>query len=170
MSNWEHTSSILTNYIDVYTDEDGSNPYTFTFDASTQQPNEILLVRDSTGRIEAKPTDEQKEAVRLALRTDVRNKFDKKITGAVTVAAPVVSESERAEGEQQKTNRDYVTNITQLYSGTQQQFETAADFIRSISEGNIVDLTRDNSGVTVIYSNGNSETLAFSGKMKVIGL
>lgn len=166
MADWQTKSSILTNHIDVYTDtETGEKiPYTFTFDEATRQPNEILLTYNEAGRIEPDFTDEQEEAIKLAIRTDVRNKFDKKITGAVTVAAPVVSESERAEGRQQKTNRDYVTNITQLYSGTREQFETAADFIRTISDGKIVDLTRDNSGVTVIYDNGNSETLAFSGK------
>ena len=161
MSVWSNTSSILTN---TKRTAPNGEVYDFTF-SEDRKENEILLKKDGQGIIYAEYTPEQKKEVSKAIKNSIRNKLNRKIKQPSVVSdyvAPTRAESQ-ASGEQ-KTNEDYVTNITQLYSGTQQQFETAADFIRSISGGNIVDLTRDNSGVTVIYSNGNSETLDFSGK------
>jgi hypothetical protein len=126
MADWQSTSSILTNHIDVYTAEGADpTPYTFTFDEATRQPNEILLTYNEAGRIIPDFTEEQEEAVRLAIRTDVRNKFDKKITSAVTVAAPIESVADQKRGAEKDALDEVGSLWAQVYYGDRDEKETA---------------------------------------------
>ena len=82
MSNWSQTSSILTNSVNFVP---GTNEqYTFTFEED-RGDNEILLRKDDQGQIYAEYTDEQREVVDGAIRDNVRNRLDRKITGTTVV-------------------------------------------------------------------------------------
>jgi len=151
MSNWSQTSSILTNSVNFVP---GTNEqYTFTFEED-RGDNEILLRKDDQGQIYAEYTDEQREVVDGAIRDNVRNRLDRKITGTTVVGdytRPSAAAEAAAAGE--ATQEDIVGLWSEVWYGTEQQKKAALQGILgmdSVFEKGINDIIFDNGKITFV--------------------
>lgn len=155
MSNWSQTSSILTNtvrFVPGTTDK-----YTFTFDEA-RGDNEILLRKDDQGQIFAEYTDEQREVVDKAIRDNVRNRLDRKITGTTVVGdytRPSAGEEKAAAGE--AAQQDIVGLWSEVWYGTEDEKRAALQGIlgmKSVTdEIGINDIKFENGKITFVNNN-----------------
>jgi hypothetical protein len=154
MSNWSQTSSILTNSVNFVP---GTNEqYTFTFEED-RGDNEILLRKDDQGQIYAEYTDEQREVVDGAIRDNVRNRLDRKITQATPVAdytRPSAAAEAAAAGE--ATQEDIVGLWSEVWYGTEQQKKAALSGIlgmKTVYDAGINNIIFDNGKITFVNNN-----------------
>jgi hypothetical protein len=154
MSNWSQTSSILTNTVNFVP---GTNEqYTFTFEED-RGDNEILLRKDDQGQIYAEYTDEQREVVDGAIRDNVRNRLDRKITQATPVAdytRPSAAAEAAAAGE--ATQEDIVGLWSEVWYGTEQQKKAALSGIlgmKTVYDAGINNIIFDNGKITFVNNN-----------------
>lgn len=155
MSNWSQTSSILTNtvrFVPGTTDK-----YTFTFDEA-RGDNEILLRKDDQGQIFAEYTDEQREVVDKAIRDNVRNRLDRKITQVTPVAdftRPSATQEKAAAGE--AAQQDIVGLWSEVWYGTEDEKRAAVQGIlgmKSVTdEIGINDIQFENGKITFVNNN-----------------
>ncbi len=154
MANPFHVTSILTNE-NLMVEVDGKRvPYTFTYekDPKKRKANEIYLNRDNNAGGEPEFTDDQKKAVKDAIKQRLNDSVDKKIK-ATGSRQPFESSTNISRGDQLKKDKVTFNKLGDIFYGNAEQVAASETYFRDLlgadkvrKEGNIIYITAD--GVT----------------------
>jgi hypothetical protein len=162
LSNPYNQLSLLTNAIDrVPGTQDFYEP---TFDPELAKTNKkyILLEDDGTGMPKPKFSDEQNKASTEFLRAQTRNALDRK----VSIQTSQEQQAQYAPsyvydaGEKTKKDVDVANMIATLYYGNGADVDSALEYFRD-SVPNAMKLTRNDTGVTVLFNDGTTRNVSF---------
>jgi len=132
LSNPFHTSSVLTNSLNV--NPDTGNEYTFTWseEDAKNNPDLILLKNDNSGNPQPQFTEEQKSNALEYLRVQARLMYDKKTQVSVVGASEVQKKTQtEIDAENAKKTKQSLLQSWQLIrNGTDEQKKAALDAIK----------------------------------------
>ncbi|QDP47908.1 MAG: hypothetical protein GOVbin225_29 [Prokaryotic dsDNA virus sp.] len=156
-SNPLNALSVLTNYL-------GVNPNTginfeITFDAAEAagDPNKLLVKDNGSGTIEFAGTEGQKKIAFEAVQNNFRNQIDREKTiSTYTEPKPSATQINQDNKEAQETQ--VVTNIAQLYYGTDAQVQEAEDYLRGINT-NIDTIDRTGENIIVTFNDDRADEI-----------
>ena len=169
MDNPNNVTSVLTDRIRFFKDASGKKiPYTFTYDKEEYDGPDnkgqlIYLDRSQDANGIPVLTEDQNEAVEQELKLAVRATIDVKRqvkTGGTNQFEPASNIKATAK---EKLQDDAITKAAQLWYGTQEEKEKAAESLRAFND-NIkeISLTDDGLGVYISYNNQKpAETIEF---------
>ena len=147
--------SILTDYVGMAAN---GKSYTFTRNPEEAGKNVILLEEDprqpGSGRLVPKLDKEQTKAAYDYLDTQVEIRFGR----TETKKEPSASLRSTIEGDAENVN--LANNIGQLYYGTDSEIDAAVGFLQGLDE-DILAIERDEKGVYVTYTNGDTKEFGF---------
>jgi len=154
MANPFHVTSILTNE-NLMVEVDGKKvPYTFTYekDPKKRKANEIYLNRENNAGGEPEFTDDQKKAVKDAIKQRLNDSVDKKIK-ATGSRQPFESSTNIARGDQLKKDKVTFNKLGDIFYGNPEQVAASETYFRDLlgadkvrKDGNIIYITEG--GVT----------------------
>ena len=155
-SNPLNALSVLTNYLSV--DSEGNN-FELTFDAAEAASDSTkLLVKDNgSGTIEFAGTEEQKKLAFEAVQNNFRNQIDKEKTIS-TYTEPKPSATQINQDNKEAQDTQTVTNLAQLYYGTDAQVQEAEDFLRGINT-NIDTIDRTGENIIITYNDDRADEI-----------
>jgi hypothetical protein len=141
-------------------------------DENGKRKQNILFAKTENGRVVYELTEEQEANAERALKTQARMML--KEEGTVQVqrmkSSPDVSKQKyyKAERGLKKQGKALANTILNVYQGTEDQAQTSLDQLVGGNE-NIIDATRTNDGVTIIYKGkdgqpGEKRTIEFGNK------
>jgi len=141
-------------------------------DENGKRKQNILFAKTENGRVVYELTEEQEANAERALKTQARMMLEEEETVRAQKfkTAPSVAEQRYYKGERglKKQGKALANTILNVYQGTENQAQTSLDQLVGGNE-NIIDATRTNEGVTIIYKGkdgqpGEKRTIEFGNK------
>lgn len=133
--------------------------YNTTRDPKAVDANTILLEQDENGLFQPKLTEEQEQAAYDAVKENLRAKLDH----IESTSPPPVRTVDYDRQDKEKTQKEALNSVAQLWSGSASEKQEAADFLRSMNPDiSRIDVKAD--GVDVVYIDGRQETMPFEGR------
>mgnify|MGYP003637186165 FL=1 len=152
--------SVLMDYLDI-NEATGVKYYpTFDADAAAGDPNAVLVIQKGN-QVVSKLTDEQKRVASRALSTAVDMSIDdtETVKAQQFYSAPSEAEVDRMNAKEQQESA--INAVSQLYSGTKEEKDSAAKVLRSLNK-NIESIKTTAEGVFVTFYDGtNQEPILF---------
>jgi len=154
--------SLLTDAIDKVPET--GEAYIPTFDVELAKTNSkyILLEDKGTGMPVPKFTEEQTKVATEFLRAQTRNALDRKTSVNVSSEPQPypVQQWQSEAGREDKTATETANLIGMLYYGKGADVDAALEYFRD-SIPNAKKVTRDDNGVTVLFTDGTSRNISF---------
>ncbi len=141
-------------------------------DENGNRKQNILFAKTENGRVVYELTEEQEANAERALKTQARMMLQEEQTvrAQKMKSAPSVTELEYFKGQRglKEQGNAFANTIANVYQGTEDQAQTSLDQLVGGNE-NIIDATRTNEGVTIIYKGqdgqpGEQRTIDFGNK------
>ena len=152
--------SVLIDYVDV-NPATGVDYYpTFDADAAAGDPNAVLVIQKGN-QVVSQLTETQKNVAKRALATqmDMGLEYTEEVEAVKFYDSPQEWLSDKADDD--KKQKTTLNLVGQLYSGSPEQKQEAADFLLATSGGTITDIDVTDVGVTVVYSDGGQKDMQF---------
>jgi hypothetical protein len=153
-----NTTSLLTDNLRNI----GGQKFNFTFNAEEQNENTILL-KQVDGNVvpdfESEIGKKQREIAKDGLRTVLRGAIDhtEKVQEVSDYTAPTYQPEYMYQANQaKKETKDAISQIGNLWGGYSADIESAVNYFRDFRPG-IKDVTRDNKGITIVYTKENGQ-------------
>lgn len=163
MQNPFSAGSVLMDYVGI--NPDTGNEYRITFDPAEAESNQdmVLLMPDpnapGSGLMVPKLSKQQEGVVEEAMRYRLRSMLDKEQRVSGRYPAPSTPSAsarayERNYARGVQKNADILSNLAQLYYGSQEDMTSALEFIQG-NNPDILDIRRTNEGVEFTYKTKN---------------